>query len=332
MKIGDLAKICDVSIKTIRFYETKNLLTPCEVDIWTGYRYYNEESVKKLSEIKFLKSLGFSLKEIQGFNEKQIAEKTKQIESEIKKLKNNILKLNSISKNKEGEFNMKTFVNDERVIGKWEKVGVVKQKEDYYNGKFYTEEDIFAFNELYFMPEGEEYWVVSWTKDIVYIKDRKNPYQIENDLMFIGVTDYKDGNVYFYAVYKKVDSNIYTPDQIRIKDNLNVPFVADNNLVGFWEVINYTHNKEDFLEKSDIELFLKNYAFSPDGNGTITFGENVSPIKWTKNYVLNPSWETASEYVIKQANGNDYLIVEWKSGDYMFGGRVYGYYVLKKIK
>ena len=107
MRIGDLAKICNVTIKTIRFYETKNLLMPSEVDRWTGYRYYDESSVQRLSEIQYLKELGFSIKEIQNFSEEQIASKTKELQKQIKKLNQNIQELNSISKNELGELIMK---------------------------------------------------------------------------------------------------------------------------------------------------------------------------------------------------------------------------------
>lgn len=35
--IGDLAKICDVNVKTIRFYEEKELLFLAYTDKWIGY-------------------------------------------------------------------------------------------------------------------------------------------------------------------------------------------------------------------------------------------------------------------------------------------------------
>lgn len=39
IKIGDFAKIFNISIKTVRFYEEKGLITPAFVDIYSGYRY-----------------------------------------------------------------------------------------------------------------------------------------------------------------------------------------------------------------------------------------------------------------------------------------------------
>ena len=74
IKIGELSKISDVSIQTIRYYESEGLISPIEVDRWTNYRYYDESSIIRLSEISYLKQLGFSLREINNLSEETINE------------------------------------------------------------------------------------------------------------------------------------------------------------------------------------------------------------------------------------------------------------------
>ena len=69
IKIGELSNISGISIQTIRYYESEGLISPIEVDRWTNYRYYDERSIERLSEITYLKDLGFSLKEIKGLSE-----------------------------------------------------------------------------------------------------------------------------------------------------------------------------------------------------------------------------------------------------------------------
>ena len=64
LKIGEFAKLFDVSIKTIRFYEEKNLLKPTYIDEFSGYRYYDENNIEVMKNILYLKDLGFSLEEI----------------------------------------------------------------------------------------------------------------------------------------------------------------------------------------------------------------------------------------------------------------------------
>jgi len=63
MKIGELAKLTNIPASTIRFYESKGLLTP-NTRSANGYRRYTLQSLEKLQLIKFSQSLGFSLDEI----------------------------------------------------------------------------------------------------------------------------------------------------------------------------------------------------------------------------------------------------------------------------
>lgn len=63
-KIGEFSKLCLVTVKTLRHYEEIGLLTPVEVDEWTGYRYYDISQLRKMNRIVYLKQLGFSLEEI----------------------------------------------------------------------------------------------------------------------------------------------------------------------------------------------------------------------------------------------------------------------------
>ena len=53
-----------VTVKTLRLYEQKGLLQPDEVDEWTGYRFYSITQMQRLSTIRSLQGMGFSLAEI----------------------------------------------------------------------------------------------------------------------------------------------------------------------------------------------------------------------------------------------------------------------------
>lgn len=61
---GEIAKIAGVSLRTIRFYDTKGLLKPITHSA-AGYRYYNKDSLAILQRILMLKYLGFSLEQIE---------------------------------------------------------------------------------------------------------------------------------------------------------------------------------------------------------------------------------------------------------------------------
>jgi DNA-binding transcriptional MerR regulator len=62
-KIGDLARITGLSIKTIRYYERRGLLEPPS-RTEAGYRLYGSEEVARLQFIQRAKLLGLTLEEI----------------------------------------------------------------------------------------------------------------------------------------------------------------------------------------------------------------------------------------------------------------------------
>jgi DNA-binding transcriptional MerR regulator len=64
LKIGQFARVCQVSVIALRHYDDLGLLKPAHVDQWTGYRYYDLDQLKTLNRIIALKDLGLSLDQI----------------------------------------------------------------------------------------------------------------------------------------------------------------------------------------------------------------------------------------------------------------------------
>ena len=64
IRIGDFARLSQVSIVTLRHYNDLGLLEPIAVDPLTGYRYYSVGQLPRLNRILSLKDLGFSLEQI----------------------------------------------------------------------------------------------------------------------------------------------------------------------------------------------------------------------------------------------------------------------------
>lgn len=60
---GELAKLCDVTVRTVQYYDSKGLLKPSDLSDG-GRRLYSDEDLTNLRIICFLKDLGFSLKDI----------------------------------------------------------------------------------------------------------------------------------------------------------------------------------------------------------------------------------------------------------------------------
>ena len=335
IRIGDFATIFDINIKTVRYYESIGLILPAYVDIYSGYRYFNEENIKRMNEIIALKELGFSLEEIKYFNEEDIKKKINDYEEKILNIKDQIKNLKELSIKGREVLKMNKFINDERVIGKWNLLGVSDNMEDAKNNIFI--EDDYAIKELYLMPEGHEYWVISWTKDTIYIAGKACSYEIDNNKMYVKIQDDLDENMYKVSVYEKLNNKIYNEEEIMIKDDINVEYVPDKDIVGFWHTIDFVNNPNSFnpnkIQFDNSNLPLQKVTFTPSGEVYINYknNDNIKKANYTKGYIINfclPN--TLSKYIYKNIKGTTYLILEWKTGDYVYGRMINGYYVLVK--
>lgn len=64
---GQFAKLANVTLRTIRYYDKEGILKPSFVAD-NGFRYYNDNDLIKLQQIMLFKYLGFSLSEIKSMN------------------------------------------------------------------------------------------------------------------------------------------------------------------------------------------------------------------------------------------------------------------------
>lgn len=111
LAIGEFSKICEVSTKTLRYYDEIGLIHPEEINPENGYRYYSIRQLKKMLLINRLKSYHFSLEEIKAILEaeedqteemlcsalnrkrREMQEKLKAIEYTLKQISSDILNL-----------------------------------------------------------------------------------------------------------------------------------------------------------------------------------------------------------------------------------------------
>ena len=64
MRIKEFAALTGVSVRTLHYYDEIGLLSPSETDKFTGYRFYDEDSLLRMQEILFYRELDFPLKSI----------------------------------------------------------------------------------------------------------------------------------------------------------------------------------------------------------------------------------------------------------------------------
>jgi len=63
-RIGVFARLCQISVRTLRLYDEMGLIKPALVDDESGYRFYAVEQLRRVYRILALKDLGLSLEQI----------------------------------------------------------------------------------------------------------------------------------------------------------------------------------------------------------------------------------------------------------------------------
>lgn len=60
---GEMAKLCGVSVRTVQYYDTRDILVPSELSEG-GRRLYSEEDLRRLKVICFLRNIGLPINSI----------------------------------------------------------------------------------------------------------------------------------------------------------------------------------------------------------------------------------------------------------------------------
>ena len=60
---GEIAKLCDVSVRTVQYYDTRGILVPSELSEG-GRRLYSEDDLRRMKIICFLREAGISINSI----------------------------------------------------------------------------------------------------------------------------------------------------------------------------------------------------------------------------------------------------------------------------
>ena len=240
------------------------------------------------------------------------------------------------------------FEDDPEAVGKWQMVGEFAVIEDFYSGKFArksTESQL--LDTLYFLPGGEDYWCFSWTRGKLIIRrggdSSVNDYTIvEADgehYMFVDLKsyDYRRGGKTTVLVLRRLDKRGYKKEELARRDRTDLPFVPDDRVLGLWHSCGFVYDKDSFDEKerSRAPLFWASVEFKAGGrvistctNGAVISAERAQ--EWTRGFLLRHWTNTACAYEIRELGGREYLFVEWKSGDYIYGGMDTNYYVFER--
>ncbi len=114
--IGEVAKIMGVSIQTLRYYSSIDLLHPEYTNPATGYRYYSVNQLHFIDRIKYLQKLGLSLEEIKSvLSNNDITELVQLLDSHKSKCLKEITRLQDVIDSIEWYKNYFTYVNEDSI-------------------------------------------------------------------------------------------------------------------------------------------------------------------------------------------------------------------------
>lgn len=103
---GEMARLCNVTVRTVQYYDSCNLLVPSELSEG-GRRLYSEEDLQLLKTICFLRDAGLSINNISELLKEEnpgkvisvlVEEQSKQIKAEISEREEALERLAAISK------------------------------------------------------------------------------------------------------------------------------------------------------------------------------------------------------------------------------------------
>jgi len=95
--IGEISKLFQIDIRTLRYYDEIDLFKPTYVEDQTGYRYYSINQFERLNTILYLKALDIPLKEIKKFlDNREIDEILNLLREQQRRTEEKIQKFNHI--------------------------------------------------------------------------------------------------------------------------------------------------------------------------------------------------------------------------------------------
>ena len=230
------------------------------------------------------------------------------------------------------------FENDPEAIGYWQAVDFVETIEDFQPEQWKTEE--LFIKTLLFKDNSKLYWTVSHSKPMPldWTKGKIRPFDVwptvylikqlqENNYLFYKHRT-QDSETAGYFVFKQM------PQPETVEQSEDEPFQNDPQVLGQWITVDFVHTINQFKPDHPSwtgKLYLQSLDIKQQGNVEFCCGEDQMKInhRWTKGQ-LNPDDDLPSRYTVTSYNDQDYLFMEWNSGDVTIRGQKPAYYVLKK--
>ncbi len=210
-------------------------------------------------------------------------------------------------------------------------------------------------------PHGEYWWIFSWSRGVLYQMYPPNgeviphPYTFweEEGVRYMTVRYVTAGCLYrgedpVWLLYRQTLHAELTDLESRVfVDNTDYPVIPDPAVLGEWKTVAFTGDPASFTPKDiprgPTSWWIMGMTFMSRNSCLRHFArrgrayDGIYPYTLLKDgtsaargMVLNPSHHIAEAYLLREIEGETFLFVQHKCGDYYYGGVMPRWYVFRR--
>ena len=319
-KIGEFSTLNNITIKTLRYYDEINLLKPSIVDKYTGYRYYSDDQIKDINNIKHYKDLGLSLEEIKDLlnnnNKDILTNKKNDITKEIIDLNNKLNRLNNIIETNK-KIELIPYINEPIVC----KRVTLKNKNDYFTEIDKVKKEIIdagytpinriiSYLEIGYVEENIDS-LIGYT----VLEKERHPHnnnslielfgQLKNKKTLVGHDKMSNIESLYKEMVKYANEN-----KIQIR-GFSTGVLKDNKVELYIEAYDLKEKNEDY------ELYLSKYTPSKELDNNLVGTYYIKDILPDSLYMFNPNKQKNStdtkykELILNPDGTTNYKELKW---------------------
>lgn len=173
LTVSEFAKVCQTTIRTIRFYEKLGLIRPAKIDVDNRYRYYSPLQAREVAHIKLLQHFKIPLKEIKEITHSQLTRLS--LRRELEQITKEI-------QEKQKELEILQSINE--IVFETEKTAA-----------YLKQETIGEFRLLvYSIKNGDYHLINSYIDQLKSVADKYQITYIHNEITFFIADEYQPKN------------------------------------------------------------------------------------------------------------------------------------------
>ncbi|MBR1718021.1 MAG: MerR family transcriptional regulator [Bacilli bacterium] len=319
-KIGEFSTLNHITIKTLRYYDEIGLLKPSIVDKYTGYRYYSNNQINNINNIKYYKELGLSLEEIKDLlnnnNKNVLNNKKNDITKQIIELNNQLNRLNNIIENNK-KIELIPYINKPIVCKKitlknknYYFLEIDKVKKEIIEAGYTPIDRIISYLEIGFVDENIDTLVGYTVKEKVRHQHNNDSLielfgQLKNEKTLVGHDDMKNiESLYSEMIKYANDNNI----QIR---GFATGVLKDNKVELYIEAYDLKEKNEDY------EYYLSKYTPTKELDNNLVGTYIIKDILPDHLYMFNPNKQKNTtdtkynELILNSDGTTNYKEINW---------------------